>query len=71
MNAMKNAQIETLVDELIVQDQGCSKEVCCSENEEIHFRAFFAEMPAGKAFKAGDKVEIQIMKTGVWNHPVY
>lgn len=74
VNTMPNTEIENLVDEIVTQDQARSQEVCCSETDEIHFRAFFADLPhaeKGKEFKSGDVVDIQIMRTGKWNHPMY
>lgn len=74
VNTMEKTQIESLVDELVVQDQASPSEVCCNENDEIHFQAFFSDIPTapaeGKKFNAGDLVDIQIMRTGVWNHPM-
>lgn len=57
--------IEGIVDEIIASR--LPYDACCSE------AFFFTELALGekKEFKEGDTVEIEILRTGTWNHPVY
>lgn len=48
----------------------CGPEVCCNEGKTTTMWTF-SDMSEFKEVKEGDKVDIQIMRTGKWNHPMY
>lgn len=75
MEALTDAQIAQTIDEMTVQDQ-CNSVDCevarCNEDN-LRFWGFseVAEFAEHKEYKAGDTVEIQIMRAGNWKHPMY
>lgn len=67
-------QIESVIEDIIADD--AKYEADSISASEVHMRLFselkFAEeKPEGHKYKAGDTVEIQIMRTGSWNHALY
>lgn len=73
VNKMSKDAITTIVDQIVVETTN-QWEICCSEGENVVFRSLFnIQEPAAefKEFKTGDTVEIQVMRTGRWNHPMY
>ena len=85
MDALKDDQIatvidemiaqdspNTVIDEMIAQDSPNAEFVRCSE-ENVRFWGFseVAEFGEHKEYAAGDTVEIQIMRAGNWKHPMY
>lgn len=72
MDALKDDQIAGVIDEMIAQDSQNGELVRCSE-ENVRFWGFseVAEFGEHKEYAAGDTVEIQIMRTGNWKHPMY
>lgn len=74
MEALTDDQIAQTIDEMMVQDQSCNDcEVARCNEENLRFWGFseVAEFAEHKEYKAGDTVEIQIMRAGNWKHPMY
>lgn len=71
-------EIEAVIDEMIAEDNACRVQELQRENDGVslakNFTAWgfseFAETTKTDR-QAGDIVDIQIMRTGKWNHPVY
>lgn len=74
MNKMSAAQIWLIVDDMISEDNQMKAEVASNYSEKPMTVWWFSEMWSefsDKTFEAGDQVQIQIMRTGKWQHPMY
>ncbi len=69
MESLKDEQIATVIDEMIAGEAANLSKFA----ENLRFWGFseVAEFAEHKEYKAGDTVEIQIMRTGKWKHPMY
>lgn len=69
-------QIDETITEIMVEDQRMRTgpcEVQCYNFKEERSLWIFNEIDSSifKEYKAGDTIEMQIMRTGKWNHPLY
>ena len=74
INSATDEDVAKVVDLLAVQ-KDYENGAWCSEEAARQKIWLFSELAQafqeGKEFKAGDTVEIQIMRTGHWDHPIY
>lgn len=74
MEALKEDQIAAVIDEMIAQDtQNQTAELARCSEKNVRYWGFseVAEFGESKEYAAGDTVEIQIMRSGNWKHPMY
>lgn len=71
IDKLNDQQINSLIDEIIIDDERMSQDwpIECGENLWLWLFSEFWE--PGKKYAAGDMVEIQIMRVWKWNHQAY
>lgn len=67
MEEATDEMLGTLIDEMVAARAGYPEVACCSE------MAFVSDLSLseGKKYAAGDMIDVQILRTGAWNHPAF
>lgn len=69
VKSIKDSTIDEIIDDVLARSGNMPQE-CYNEDKETTMWTF-SDVGEFKEIKEGDRVEIQIMRTGKWDHPIY
>ena len=71
LKGLSDENINSIIDEMIMDRMRNRVEMESQNYSEGRTWLFSDLITKEKQFKAGDKLEVQIMRTGEWDHPIY